>query len=313
VGVLILVHFVFGLIFFFAANSMLQSQGLYGEGYMVPGFIQSRRFWFAVFGVVVACLIMIPIVGNEPPMPSSILANFMAWLREKLTLKPVEITTEAPQLEFSNIQDEAPKLPSTLLEGEIRQRNENLQNIIRTIIIALLIGIPGVAFLIALIAPLFRRSGGKVHPLVSVWKWFSRFSASVASAIRNMRSSFRKFKKRSKIRRSLLDNLFGGGRSEEEEEDRDRRPGFFRRLTLAKNIKTFLRLIRWGEKHGARFAAYLGPKEYLDDVGLKVPDIRQTLMEIAELFEEQLFSTHEITDEKNSAYYSKVRTVLKYR
>ena len=313
VGILVIVHFVFGLIFVFSTNSMLQSQGLYGEGYLVPGFIQSRRFWFAVLAIIVGCLIMIPIVGDQPPMPSSILANLMAWLREKLTLKPVEITAKGPELRFSDIQDDAPKLPSVLLEGEIKKRNENLQNIIRTIIIALLIGIPSVAFLIALIAPLFRRSGGKVHPLLSLWNWFSRFWGSIATAIRNMRSSFRKFKKRSTIKRSLLDNLFGGGRSEEDEEDRDKRPGFLRRLTLARNIKIFLRLIRWGEKKGARFAACLGPKEYLGNVGLKVPDIRQTLEEIADLFEEQLFSTHEITDEKNSEYYSKVRLVLKTR
>jgi hypothetical protein len=258
---LILIHFAFGMIFFFSLNGFLQSQDLFGAGFQVSKEIQSRRFRFTMLVLVIGGLILVPIVREEPPLPASILASIMAWLEEKLTLPEIDLAA---------------------------------------------------AFLYVIIAPLFRKRGTKVHPLKAFSKWIATFWDSILSAIRNMGNSFKDFQKRGKIRRKIREDLIKERKAEAGEE-KGRRAGFFRRLTQAKNIKAFLRLIRWGEKRGAKFQTYLGPKEYTETLGNIVPAIQETLVEIADLFEEQLFSHHEIDEEKNSKYFSNIRLVLKYR
>jgi hypothetical protein len=309
---LILIHFAFGMIFFFSLNGFLQSQDLFGAGFQVSKEIQSRRFRFTMLVLVIGGLILVPIVREEPPLPASILASIMAWLEEKLTLPEIDLEAQKLDFEYTAAPQDTMEEAAAALGGVGKEDNKALQGIFRTIIIGLLIGLPAAAFLYVIIAPLFRKRGTKVHPLKAFSKWIATFWDSILSAIRNMGNSFKDFQKRGKIRRKIREDLIKERKAEAGEE-KGRRAGFFRRLTQAKNIKAFLRLIRWGEKRGAKFQTYLGPKEYTETLGNIVPAIQETLVEIADLFEEQLFSHHEIDEEKNSKYFSNIRLVLKYR
>jgi len=80
-------------------------------------------------------------------------------------------------------------------------------------------------------------------------------------------------------------------------------------------IRSFILLIRWGEKKGVKYYKSLAPKEYINSLNIYLSRtdniIEKNLNEIADIFEEALFSDHIIGNEVIRNYKILIRKTIK--
>ena len=310
---LTLAHFAAGVIFFFTLTGYMERQSLMGEGFTVPRTIVGRRARFAAVLCVVAALLLIPTIGREAPLPSSYLQDFIEWL-QRITSLP-EMTRKVGDIEFGE-QTPDTQLPDqrriTEALGSADRNNEALQRLIRTLLILLVAGVPAGVIIVLLVAPLFKKREEKIHPLKAIRLWLERTVRSLTAGLRSFAASLRNRSRRAAGRRSLRERLMGLTRPREEAQG-DARAGFFQRLALSREIKTFVKIIRWGEKRGVRFRRSLGPLEYAQSLGANAPEVQGELVTVADILEELLFSGRGIEPQRSDRFFEAARLVLKYR
>jgi hypothetical protein len=310
---LALAHFALGCVFFFTITGYMESQALMGEGFVVSRRIVSRRATFAAALCLVACLALIPAVGRDPPLPSSYLQAFVAWLQRILTLPEPRGAREAQENEqrATDLGMDQQALDLAAL-GESGQVNEALQRLIKIIILVLVIGAPGAAIVILLVAPLFRRREEKLHPLRALRRWLAGATRALAQAARNLAAALRHRPRGTGPRKTLREVFFGTARADEGPTG-EGRAGFFQRLGLSREVRTFVKIIRWGERRGVRYERSLGPREYAGSLGSQIPGVRAEIDRLAALLEELLFSGREIGRQRTEEYFETARLVLRYR
>lgn len=312
-AVLAAAHFAVGLVCLFTVNSYREWQAVMGDGFTVSRRIVSRRAGFAAALCLVAALALIPAVGRDAPLPSSYLEAFMAWLQRITTLPeaPGRYETETDEVTSPDYQLERQTQALRGL-GEVRQGNEALQRLLRIILIAVVAGGPAAVILVLLVAPLFRKREEKAHPLRALRAWLVRTAQAVAQGFRNFLSALR-YRPRGEVkRRSLREIIFGRGDAGAARTG-DERAGFFQRLALSREIRTFVKVIRWGERRGVRFHRSLGPREYAGFLGAAAPEVRGDLERLADILEELLFSGRGITPRRAEEYFDAARLVLRTR
>ncbi len=313
IGLLALVHFAAGVVFFFSVTGYMEQQALMGEGFLVTRRISGRRAGFAAALSLVACLALIPLVGRDAPLPSSYLQDFMLWLQRITTLpeRKGPIDYDARDVKSPDLQLEDQSKALTGL-GEGGKDNEALQRLFRILILVLVAGGPAVVVLVLLVAPLFRKREEKLHPVRALRSWLTRAIRALAQGARNFATALRYRPRGSVERKSLREILFGRAQADEGRQA-DGRAGFFQRLGLSREIKTFVKVIRWGERRGVRYLRCLGPREYAGSLGSSVPEVRTELERLADIFEELLFSGRELAAQRSAEYFEAARLVLRHR
>jgi hypothetical protein len=176
----------------------------------------------------------------------------------------------------------------------------------------LVVGVPGAAIVIALIAPLFRKREEKLHPLRALRRWLAGATRALAQAARNLAAALRQRPRGTGGRRTLREMLFGAARADEGRAA-EGRGGFFQRLGLSREVRTFVKIIRWGERRGVHYHRSLGPREYAGSLGSHVPGVRAELDRLAALLEELLFSGREMERQRTEEYFEAARLVLRSR
>lgn len=173
-------------------------------------------------------------------------------------------------------------------------------------ILALLVA----GFIWLLISPLFRMQYRR-----------GSLARSLRNAIRGLLASFRRALARLREATASVGGLRGEerpaalDRADDERGEprrRRRRGGLFGALFGGPNrrfARAFLRLAKWGEQRGVPFSRSTGPREYVELVGERLPELRGELSEIALLFERHLFSPRPLTAEQMADYYSKISEV----
>ena len=82
---------------------------------------------------------------------------------------------------------------------------------------------------------------------------------------------------------------------------------------MSREIKTFVKVIRWGERRGVEYRRSLGPGEYAVSLGTSAPEVSGELVRLADILEELLFSGREIAPRRTEEYFEAARLVLRHR
>jgi hypothetical protein len=112
---------------------------------------------------------------------------------------------------------------------------------------------------------------------------------------------------------SAARSFFNRIKKRPEETKGGKKSGFFARLTLEKEIKAFLQVIKWGKKQGVPFRVSLGPLEYARMLSEKVPAAGEALRDTAQLLEVYLFSPAGFKNGQEEQYYKGVKEIVKTR
>jgi hypothetical protein len=311
--ILAVAHFAIGLALLIAVNGYREWQALMGEGFAESRHLRSRRAGFAAVLCLVAALALIPAVGRDAPLPSSYLQAFIAWL-QRITTLPERTATYDEETRDTEAPDYRLEEQSQALRGlgEGGPQNEALQRLLRILILVVVAGGPAIVIVVLLVAPLFRKREQKAHPVRALRDWFARTARALAQGFRNFLAALR-YRPRGDVRRKSLRDILFGRADADAARPADERAGFFQRLGLSREIRTFVKVIRWGERRGVPFHRSLGPREYAGALGASVPEVKSDLERLADILEELLFSGRGLPPRRTEEYFDAARLVLRTR
>ncbi len=335
VGFLILVIMTWGvqlelsatgrlLVYFFFASFflVLSILGRYmdmlrtlADGHM-PGLRQTRqKNATMVLVLIAATLLALPIVGADPWLPVRHLTGVWEWLVEVLTLDRAPMVVEPPEIEETIT--EAPLPEMTPLQGVVGTRDENVVADIARYLLYGAIGLLGAGFLVFLIMPvlrlrdsqtnLFQAAGQAMrNALASIARGWGAFVAALRNGLKHGRrvgATLRRVREQAKAA------------SEAREAAAARRPRVSKEERKLHNqvLKSFMKFVRWAGRHDVVFNTSIGPREFSEMVAVKVPERADDFIELAELFEEIVYSPHETGSELQARYHDKVTAVVKSR
>jgi hypothetical protein len=173
----------------------------------------------------------------------------------------------------------------------------------------LIIGGAGAGLLTYLLLPLFRGRSG-APGLRSRFRLFVGHVVRLRHCIRSL--LHRAGARLAAVRRHGLSPLLprrraahAGGRKVDFQGDREQvsagsinaAESAERRLTAAGIRKSFRRFIRFGERHGVKFSYAMAPGEYVSKVAGLIPEHAGECREIADLFEEAIYSNHDLDEQ----------------
>jgi len=92
---------------------------------------------------------------------------------------------------------------------------------------------------------------------------------------------------------------------------RFRRPGLFKLWEMGTVLRAYVRLIRWGQRQGARFRPAIAPREYLALVAGHRPERARMLAEAGEILEESLYSPRRARRERVQRYLRIVKELVR--
>jgi hypothetical protein len=273
---------------------------------------RARRFGQTFAVVIFAGMLAIPLVRSEPVLPSTYLEKGYEWLRSLTELEDRQPAGGPRRIRAEAQQTEAGAARSMVSGARRGDKDSAAGDIVRTVIIVVAVVIPAAILLLALIKPLLSGDRLDFRLWPSIKQWFADRYADLKRAVAALRNALRRRPRRggrySRIR-SILQSKSGDG-----EVGRKRSgPAFLRRMGLPKELKAFLRVIKWGEKQGVGFRATLGPAEYADMVVKKAPEAGENLRRAALLLEVYLFSAEGLSEELASQYYENIELALKRR
>ena len=84
-----------------------------------------------------------------------------------------------------------------------------------------------------------------------------------------------------------------------------------KRIQAGRLVKAFLRLLRWAEQHGVSYRDYETLLEFSTRLLPVVPESRPDISLIVDVLEEALFSTHIVSAERVTRYFSAIRGIRK--
>ncbi len=262
-----------------------------------------------IFGVV--AVIAIPLAGRQPWLPSSYLVAFGEWLTDvtRWDLEPGEV--RAPEVAPGPSMDDGFDRMSDF--REMMGERDTGPGIARYVGYTLL-GLLGLGFLVFLVLPILRLRGSDMNLRESLSQALrslvNGLTTGWAKLVRTLRLAARQGRQVGEfLARERRDRE---RRGEEGGPDRRRIDRRERRIH-GRLMKSFAKLVRWAARHDVPFDPSIAPREFTEMISRKVPDRREECMEIAELFEEIVYSNHEIGDETYERYHGKVSAVVRGR
>jgi hypothetical protein len=195
------------------------------------------------------------------------------------------------------------------------QASDTGSRVVRLIVIVVLVAV-GLLVLYFLVRPLFSRetraSLRGAHPLRFLAAKVRAIVAAFREAALAIRRGLRAPRKTVlRVARTLFEGLQGVARQAQEGGGRDSVAARQRRQRLARTLREFLRIIRWGEQAGVPFRPSMGPLEYATSLGRAVADRQEDLLEAARAFEEIVFSHHELEERRVGEFYRKVDGIVR--
>jgi hypothetical protein len=160
-----------------------------------------------------------------------------------------------------------------------------------------------------------RRSGGNVGEAVIAR--LRKLLAGVSRAFQSVGSAFSRMLRESRKVKGIFAKIREQAKAvaEAREEAIARRTGVSKRdrRIQSKVLKSFMRFTKWAKRHEVNFHPSIAPREFSEMVARKVPERRDDVVEIAQIFEEIIYSHHEIENSLQNRYHEKVSAVVKTR
>lgn len=309
------------ILIFFGGNLLIASVlNTWGEVQfiMMDGLLVSkgqRRFRVAVIVLlfIVVFVLAIPATGSRPLLPESYIAAFFEWLQNVGRFDPPDTEIEPPELQFGEQDyDTGDYLGNAT--ASLGDQDRTLANITRIIGYVLLVAL-GIGAILFLVIPLFRRGADGAGGIKSAFK---QLSDNIRRAIEQMKSSFSQMletirnRRKSRIWKKKRDRG-GQGWLQQTIERASGRMGLSRKERRVNNkvLKAFFRFTKWGEKRGVPFQTTMGAWEYAIKLEEQIPELAAECNEVAGMFEEVMYSNHDIQESFRSAFYDKIKDVVK--
>jgi hypothetical protein len=312
----VLIFLLFGGFFLIASmlDRYMDMQRVLASGHVVDRTQARKKQSTMILVFAVVAVVAIPVAGSRPLLPQSYLSSVLEWLgqlgtREQTveTRKPPDIGETGPSVEMPDFVG-----PAQSFLGE-RGGESQIGPIIGWIILVLL----GVGFLVFLIQPLLkmRREG------LTIGTAFKKRFASLLQGMRNGWRSFTEALARFLREGRKVRGVFKKIREQAQAVVRAREDAATRRASGTKRdrrvhnrvLRSFMRFTKWAKRHEVTFHASIAPREFSEMVAAKVPERRSDCLEIASLFEEIVYSHHEIEGSLQNRYHEKVAAVVKSR
>jgi len=300
--VLAAVHAVIGLLFSGVAAFYMEDQFYLGNGFFINLRLERRRL-IAIAGLIGLCLLLALLAaGDSSLLPLSWLLSLLKKLAGLFRFEADRsITREAQQLLWqrqSALQSLPPlqhQTPSVLWPLIL----ELLKQFLRILVF--------LALFFFLAAPLFsqyflkRVSGLRplnflLKKLARFWRYLRRMSRLFAHWLGTTRNKEK--------RDGLKEDYWRAQPFSKRSRSRSSRK---KKLQMGKVLKAFAALIKRGEDIGLRFFTTQTPQEYTDRLAAKLPESREHLGFVVEVFEEVMFSNHLVDRERVQLYLRTVR------
>ena len=317
--VLAFLYTAINICFLVIISEFIEEQLHNADGHMVKNPYRRVRAMSFLSVFLLVILIVTPLVGKRSVLPASLISDFYNYLipdlERRTTVQTRERNVEEEEEEEPEEQQglafEKPDLDAVTADDEMP-----LSAIIARYVIYGILILSGLLFIFFVVRPLFSkdfwRELRKAHPLRALKQRLALTWRNLKLAVQN----FRKYLMSPKmLRRSISDGWArlrdSAGSRTRERRDTEKISRAARRK-LNQVIKDFVRLINWGEKRGVSFEKHIGPLAYATMLCETVPEQKELLVEVGDLFEEIVYSRHAI-EQKTTEYQKKIKTVLRHR
>ena len=320
--VLSFVYVGMGVSFVIILNHFLEEQEFFGDGLQISDKLQTRKIVASFLVLALAVVLVLIVVGNESLLPASYIGNFLGGLDEWFaSMASDETPRYKPQPPgenpiLSGIQQARGRLNQELKASE--ERSKVLAEILK-IVALVAVGFIGIGIIVFIIRPLFskenRERWKESHPLlflkgklIQILRFLSKTYQAFVKWLKSPKKGMRRFT-RGIVARLRESTVFSRearlARRRELERSALRRHG--------REIKAFVRVIRWGESYGVQFRKSLGPVAYASMVGKAVPESSKPLGTVADIFEEIVYSGHAIPESRTAEYFQMVKDVVQLK
>ena len=293
-------------------NIWHEAQYIMMDGHIVPRNQRRSRLVVAVLLLIVALLLVIPFTGSDSYLPESYLASFFKWLENVGRFDPPDREADAPEFKFDS--------PDLRVDNYLGDFEGGESNAIDLSGVTRIIGWTVLGFLIAgvlifLLLPLFRGVRGGFSPREGFKRIGAAFRRTLDSFTESVHAFLEELNKRRKSRGWDKIKTQGKTARQEAVARRAERTALRRRerKVSGRMLRAFFRFTRWGEKRGVSFTFAVAPLEYARKVATEAPEHSDECHEIAEIFEEAVYSNHDLDESRRSAFISKIRTITKSR
>ena len=313
---LALVHEVLAFLGYAALNQVIEEQGLLGDGMRISPRLLRRRFAALVAVFVGGMILALAATGRRSLFPSSVLASVLENIgqyfarRMKMNYK---VPTGGGEGGGAVQEWDLGVGRSPLFAMD--EGSASTSPVVRMISLGVL-GAAGLLVLYFIVRPLFSRKGRAAlrdaHPLRDL----AAKARAILAALRESGRGFVRWlrsprRTASRIARTLLDGVQMAVRQTRADRGPAAGAERERRRRLARTLREFLRIVRWGEQAGVPFRPSMGPLEYATALGGAVGGKRDELVEAARAFEEIVFSNHEVGEGSLGDFYRRVDGIVR--
>ncbi|TVQ20035.1 MAG: DUF4129 domain-containing protein [Spirochaetaceae bacterium] len=313
----LLVWGFFATLFLAAAvmGRSIESLRVMAAGHAVSPSQTRQKNVTMILVLVAGSLFALALVGRDAWLPASHLADFWSWLTELLTFDRVAPPVEAPEL--TETITEAPLPDFEPLSGVLGTRDSTAVADIARYIFYAVVGLLGVGFLAFLILPVLRMRDANTNLGQAFGKAIRRLVAAIRTGwqafIGALRSAVRHGRR--------VGTAIARAREQARVAADERHAAAARRTRASKEerkihsqvLKGFMRFVRWAGRHDVTFNASIAPREFSLMVAARMPDRRSDFIEIADIFEEIVFSNHEIGSELQARYQDRIAALVRSR
>lgn len=288
-------------------NNWQSVQAAMIDGCIVARREQRLRIVVAVTLIVMALIFAIPLTAPGAFLSESYLEALLDWLERLGSIEFGNREAEAPAFNFKAMGDRFDTLLRSVepAQSDTAPLFTNLKRIAGWA----LLGALGAGTLIFLFLPLFRRNTGRL----AARDFFCSIAAVIRNTLETIRMSFtggamgRKTRGAAKtVWRPRLPATAATGAPE-------RRPAERAAAAHGRIRKAYFKFVRWGQRQGVAFTCESGPLEYAFKVAAVIPARAEECRKVAGLFEEAIFSNHELKEEWVTDFSRTVKKLTKRR
>ncbi|MBN1796942.1 MAG: hypothetical protein JW822_00075 [Spirochaetales bacterium] len=298
---------VTGLVLSITISTYLDEYRFYIDGVAIHDTLKRKRIAYLLIILLASLLLVLPILRDSSLFPPAYIVSALNYV---LGLFPdFKFDIQLPDHLRAQNRTQTYRPPQGTGEYQEPQFLADLSlffEILGIVIVVLLI----VGVLYFLLKPLFKKGLKNLfqdkHPLKPIIKQLKRLLYSFKKIIKEIALAlgslfgFEKKRPRSAPQESSLYALL-----------KPKRTSLKKRRQKNRVVKAFVILIKWGRRQKMLFHPALGPKEYINMVIERLPNLKERLIFIADTFEEAVFSTHIMRPATITHYISEIKDIIR--
>lgn len=307
---IICMYYISSAVIIATLNFYLESQVLMMNGHKLSIKQRRQRLTILFLLVIMIGVLAVPAVGKKSIMPSSYISTLYDRLENFARRDKLAIDFDAPKVDKTEQTGLISEKVFEDLGGEAEE-SANLERL-KKIITWIFLSLAGALIIWFLLRPIFKSDGG-FHPVENLKKSWKLVQKNIKKALITFKeyiSLVKTARKAGKWQKAKGKDRIAGAKKKKWMESVSR-AGLKERIIHGRFLKAFFKLTKWGEKKGVVFRRTIGPREYALQLEKQVPGLNNISLEIADIFEEILFSHHEMNEERESDFFKKVKIVTR--